>query len=157
MRQWELPADSLRSDNVTYTTGAANTLTQNANCYEMLVGDNVLKYRQIEIWDSAEWIMTEARAGLGTVRFPDPANIGGTFLQVKLIATDVGMKFEKTLLTPADMSTHPLSNEDSIYYGFTGSASTSTFNVAKKMGSVALEAAWEEIKQFYIQSAQASA
>jgi len=156
MRQWKLPAAEIRHDAVAYTTGAANTLTQAANAYYLLIGDNVLKYRQIEIWDAAEWLVSLASADFDTAGFPRPADIGGTFLDVELIGTVSGVKHTAVLLTPADMSTHPLSNENMIYVGFTGAANSILVNNAKKMGSANFARAFEEIKHYYLASAQAS-
>lgn len=156
MRQFKLPATSIVHDSVAYTTGAANTLTQAANAYYLLVGDNVLKYRQIEILDAAEWLLSLEQAAFDTPEFPRPADIGGSFMSVELIGTVSGVKHTSALLTPADMSTHPLSNENLIYFGFTGAANTVLVNNAKKMGDGALERAFTEIKQYYIASAVAS-
>jgi hypothetical protein len=157
MRQWKLPATEIRHDAVVYTTATpASGLTQGANAYYLLVGDNVLKYRQIEILDAAEWLQSLASAAFDTPEFPRPADIGGTFLRVPLIVASSGVKHGAVLLTPADMSTHPLSSEDNIYWGLTGEPNTTVLNNAKKMGSGSMERALNEIKHYYIASAQAS-
>jgi hypothetical protein len=157
MRQWKLPAAEIRHDAVVYSTATpASGLTQGANAYYLLVGDNVLKYRQIEIWDAAEWLVSLAQAAFDTAEFPRPADIGGTFLDVELIGTVSGVKHTFVLLTPADMSTHPLNNENMIYVGFTGEPDTTVVNNAKKMGDGNFSRAFEEIKHYYLASAQAS-
>jgi hypothetical protein len=157
-RQYQLSANSIRSDAVTYTHDATlANLTQAANCFILLVGKNVSKSRPLEILDTAEWLMTVASAGQDTARFPRPAAIGGVFLKSKLIATAVGAKNVATLVNAADMSTDPLSDADAVYYGVTGAAASGTdLAIGVQMGSGALERAFEEIKQYYIQSVGAS-
>ena len=107
MRQWKLPAAEIRHDAVAYTTGAANTLTQAANAYYLLIGDNVLKYRQIEIWDAAEWLVSLASADFDTAGFPRPADIGGTFLDVELIGTVSGVKRASVVMAATILTLSP--------------------------------------------------
>jgi hypothetical protein len=157
-RQYQLSANSIRSDAVAYTHNATlSNLTQAANCFILLVGKNVSKSRPLEILDTAEWLMTVAAAGQDTARFPRPADIGGTFLKAKLIGTATGVKHTATLVSAADMSADPLSDADAVYYGVTGAAATgSALATGAQMGTGALERAFEEIKQYYLQSVGAS-
>lgn len=160
MRQWVIPADEIRSDAVAYTAAAAASLTQVQNAYIALVGANVLKYRQDEILDTINWLKNTAMAAMDTARFPRPANgagVGGTFLKAKLIATDFGQKNVATLVTSTNLGAHPLTDDDAVYWGYTAPTTADAVNTAVQLGSVAMDNAFEEFYQFYIQSAQASA
>lgn len=161
MRVWQLGADNITSDNVAYSTATpASGLTINENAFLAAVGDNVLKYRQIEILDTIEWLMNEAIAQMDTANFPRPAygaTGGGTFFKAKLITTSFGQKYLHTLVTSVDLTTVPITDEDAVYWGLTVGTAALAVNDAAKIANIGMDTAYEEIKQFYIQSAQASA
>ena len=161
MRLFELPADNITHDNVTYSTATpASGLTVNPNCFEVAVGDNVLKYRQNEILNAVEWAMTRAMADQDTTRFPRPAygaNGGGTFYKVKFITTNTGVKFLATLVTSTNLTSVPFTDEDAVYWGLTVGTAALAVNDACRLGSVGQETGFNEIKHFYLASAEASA
>jgi len=160
MRLWQLPGDNITSDNVGYTTATpASGLTVNENQYLMAVGDNVLKYRQDEILDTIEWLKNEASAQMETAAFPRPAygaNGGATLFRTSLIATSFGQKYTFTLVTDTDLTSNPITDENSVYWGYSVGTAALTVNDVAKMGSGGFDRAFEEMKQYYIQSDQAS-
>jgi hypothetical protein len=124
------------------------------------VGNNVLKYRQLEILDLVEWLMTEAIAAQDTARFPRPAygaTGGGTFFKASLLTTANGFKWSKTLVQSVDLTTVPITDENAVYYGITVGTAALDVNDAARMGTVGMDTAFEQIKEYYLQSAQASA
>jgi hypothetical protein len=161
MRIWQLDGSEIRSDAVAYSTATpASGLTILENQYLVGVGNNVLKYRQNEIWDLIEWLKDEAMAQMETTRFPRPAyggTGGGTFFKASLIGTATGFKFSKTLVTSVDLTTVPITDENAVYWGYTVGTAALPVNDVELMGSGGMDRAWEEIKQYYIGSAQASA
>jgi hypothetical protein len=82
--------------------------------------------------------------------------VGGTFLKAKLIGTATGYKATKTLVTSTDLSTDHLTDEDAVYFGYTAPTAAAAVNTAVQMGSGPFDRAFEEIKQYYIGSSQAS-
>jgi hypothetical protein len=160
MRVWQLTADNITSDNVAYSTATpASGLTLTQNSYLLGVGDNVLKYRQIEILDTVEWLKDEAMAQMDTTRFPRPAygaTGGGTYFKAKLITTAFGQKWLHTLVTNTDLTTPSVTDEDAVWWGIQVGTAALAVNDAAKIANIGMDTAFEEIKQFYIQSAQAS-
>ena len=161
MRLWQVPAANITSDAVEYTTATpASGLTLKANYYAVGVGDTVLKYRQDEIWDTIEWLKNEAMAAHDTARFTRPVvgvNGGATFFRATLVTTAYGSKWQKTLVTDTDISSNPITVETSVYFGYTVGTAELEVNGPSQLGTVGMDTAWEEIKQYYIGSAQASA
>ena len=161
MRIWQLGADNITSDNVAYSTATpASGLTLVVNTFLAGVGDNVLKYRQDEILDTIEWLKNEAKAQMDTARFPRPAygaNGGATYFKASLITTAFGQKFSKTLVTDTDLTSPAVTDEDAVWWGIQVGTAALPLNDVARLGSVGMDTAFEEIKQFYIQSAQASA